>query len=144
LIIRNTFVNAQLVSTEESAQQQDVVSKADLLAALKNDKRKKGVSWRDGQQIKANSNSISMSPFESKRLSVGANEESASKQAAISRNLAADEPAGSGQKNSKDNLVKDDLDLVGSKKENNENEKEKDKSNAVLNISDNVKNELKQ
>jgi hypothetical protein len=48
LIIRNTFVNAQLVSTEESVQQQEVVSKADLLAALKSDKRKKSVQWRDG------------------------------------------------------------------------------------------------
>jgi hypothetical protein len=84
-----------------------------------------------------------MSPFESKRLSVGANEESSKKMADFSRNLANDEPAGSGQKNSKDNLVKDDSDLVGSKKENDENEKEKDKSQAVLNISDNVKNELK-
>lgn len=50
LIIRNTFVNAQLVSTEEGAQQADVVSKADLLAALKDTKRKKSVQWRDGQQ----------------------------------------------------------------------------------------------
>jgi hypothetical protein len=84
-----------------------------------------------------------MSPFESKRLSVGANEESSNKQAAFSRNLANDEPAGSGQKNSKDNLIKDDSDLLGSKKDNAENEKEKEKSQAVLNISDNVKNELK-
>jgi hypothetical protein len=33
--------------------------------------------------------------------------------------------------------------LVGSKKDGSENDKEKEKSQAVLNISDNVKNELK-
>jgi ABC-type phosphate transport system substrate-binding protein len=34
--------------------------------------------------------------------------------------------------------------LLGQKKENNEDEKDNDKSKAVLNISDNVKNELNQ
>jgi len=42
------------------------------------------------------SNSLSMSPFGSKRLSVGANEEAASKVAAASRNLTGEEPSGSG------------------------------------------------